>query len=32
MYASMEDKHNVKLYLLLPLVLSAFERDKKIAT
>jgi hypothetical protein len=30
MYASMEDKHNVKLYLLLPMVLSAFERDKKL--
>ncbi|MBP1906786.1 hypothetical protein J2Z32_003450 [Paenibacillus turicensis] len=31
MYTSMEDKHNVKLYLLLPLVLSAFDRDIRLA-
>lgn len=28
---SSEDQSYIKLYLLLPLILSAFERDKKIA-
>ncbi|MEK4983605.1 hypothetical protein [Bacillus sp. FSL K6-6540] len=29
---SPEDYHCVKLYILLPLIISAFERDKAIAT
>lgn len=32
MYGTAEDMYYVKLYLLLPLVLTAFERDKNLAT
>lgn len=31
MYATREDTYNIKLYLLLPMVLTAFERDKQLA-
>lgn len=31
MHTTREDTYNIKLYILLPLVLTAYERDKKLA-